>query len=124
MAKKKFVGFSTVDRDKPPFTLTGADLIKRDLMNGFMTRKGSRVMRPEYGCGVWDYIHDPLDEITKSAIEDEVLEIINGEPRASLLEIRIEEYEHGINVFLLLELIDSYTPEELVVRFDRNSEEI
>ena len=38
-----FVGFSTTDKFKPPYTVTDYELVKVDLMNHFGTRKGERV---------------------------------------------------------------------------------
>ena len=45
-----FRGFSTVDTVKAPFSLSDMELVKRDLLNEFNTRKGERVMRPNFGC--------------------------------------------------------------------------
>jgi len=49
-----FKGFSTVNKVKAPYTLTDMALVKQDLLNEFNTRKGERVMRPNFGSIIWD----------------------------------------------------------------------
>ena len=60
-----FKGFSTVDKVRAPYTLTDADLVKRDLLNHFYTRIGERVMRPTFGSVIWDYLMEPEDPETQ-----------------------------------------------------------
>ena len=54
-----FKGFSTVDKNRAPYTLTDTNLIKRDLLNHFYTKKGERVMRPNFGSIIWDMLMEP-----------------------------------------------------------------
>ena len=51
-----FKGFSTVDKIRAPYSLTDIELVKRDLLNEFYTKKGERVMRPNLGCIVHDLL--------------------------------------------------------------------
>ena len=44
-----FKGFSTVDKIRAPYSLFDQELIKRDLLNEFHTRKGERLMKPNFG---------------------------------------------------------------------------
>ena len=57
----KFLGLNTVDRVRAPFTLVDSDLVKRDLMNEFYTKKGERVMRP-----IWQYYLGLINGPSKS----------------------------------------------------------
>ena len=54
-----FKGMSTVDRSGPPYSIVDAELVKRDLLNELYTKKGERVMRPNFGCIVWDLLMNP-----------------------------------------------------------------
>ena len=54
-----------------------------------MTRRGERVMRPEFGCGIHDFAFETMDYGTISQMEDSVREaLIRWEPRIlSLIHI-------------------------------------
>ena len=67
MAKIK--GLSTVDKVRAPYTLVDSALVKRDLLNTFYTKKGERLMRPNYGSIIWDLLMNPED-IWKSEMTD------------------------------------------------------
>lgn len=115
----KFVGFSTVDKLQPSYTLTDIALVKQNIMNAFMTRRSERIMEPELGSIIWELIMEPLDEITKSAIYDDVIRIINQEPRARLVDTNLIEQPNGV----ILEITINYmniTTEQLVVRFNND----
>ena len=43
------IGFSTYGKRTPPYTEEGIDLAKQDLQYAFLTRRGERVMRPDFG---------------------------------------------------------------------------
>ena len=51
-----FKGFSTIDKIRAPYSLFDQELIKRDLLNEFQTRRGERLMKPNFGS----IIHDLL----------------------------------------------------------------
>ena len=64
-----FKGFSTVNKVKAPYTLTDMALVKQDLLNEFNTRKGERVMRPNFGSIIWDLLMNPDDSFTTDEIK-------------------------------------------------------
>lgn len=121
MANVTFKGFSSIDKTQPFTELTDKALIKRDILNHFNTRKGSRVMRPTYGSSLWDYLFEPLDQLTRDAIVDDVNNVINSDPRVEILSTDLQETEHGITVsfqlrYVIFETIDSFT-----IGFDRRN---
>ena len=94
----KFRGFNTVDKIRAPYTLDGRDLVKRDLLNTFYTKKGERVMRPEYGSIIWDLLMNPDDTATEKEIRDDVLRVIDGDPRVDHLNTTIIYMDHTIRL--------------------------
>ena len=94
-------GFSTVAGVKSN-QLYDMDIIKQDLLNHFYTRKGERVMNPNFGSIIWDLLYDPLDESTKEDIMEDCKHIINADPRVSLISVNVEDFENGLNVKILL----------------------
>jgi phage baseplate assembly protein W len=104
--------------------MAGIDLIKQDLLNQFMTVRGSRVMRPEYGSIIHELIFEPLDEFTISDIQDDVQRIINSEPRVSFINMDVTESDHGVKVEILLNFLSEYTTDQLVLFYTRNNNDV
>jgi phage baseplate assembly protein W len=117
---RKFKGFSTVDKTWGNFTIYDIELAKRDLLNEFYTRKGERVMSPNFGSIVWDLLFDPLTEETVQLIRDDCLRIVTKDPRLELREFNVTEEEHTVKVTILLNYVPSATLTELVAVFNRD----
>lgn len=121
MANVVFKGFSSIDKTRPFTELTNTALIKRDILNHFNTRKGSRVMRPEFGSSLWDYLFEPLDDLTRDAIIDDVNNVINSDPRVAIITSSVDEYEHGITVSFKLRYVIFDTIDSFIIGFDRRN---
>jgi phage baseplate assembly protein W len=117
---RKFKGYSTVDKTWGNFKLYDIELAKRDLLNEFYTRKGERVMSPQFGSIVWDLLFDPLTDETIDAIRADCLRIVTKDPRLDLLNIDIVDNEHTIIVSIILRYVPTATETELVAVFNRN----
>lgn len=50
--------FPVSDKEKKIEPAFGEDKIKQSVYQILMTRKGERVMRPDFGCGLWDYVFE------------------------------------------------------------------
>jgi len=94
----KFKGFNTIDRIRAPYTLEGRDLVKRDLLNIFYTKKGERLMRPNFGSIIWDILMNPDDEATEKEIREDVERIIDSDPRVDHLKTTIIFMDHTIRI--------------------------
>jgi phage baseplate assembly protein W len=114
-----FVGFSSQSQKVSDWKLYDIDLVKQDLTNNFHTRKGERLMMPNYGTIIWDLIFEPFDESLVAKVEDDVLAVINNEPRVSLQNLTITEYEYGLQVDVDLLFIPFNTVDSLKLIFDR-----
>jgi len=54
------------------------------------TSKGERVMRPDFGCGIHDFIFASINTSTLTLIESSVREALTlWEPRIELVEVKI-----------------------------------
>lgn len=91
-----FKGFSTVDKVRAPYTLTDADLVKRDLLNHFYTRIGERIMRPTFGSVIWDYLMEPEDPETQEIIKEDILRIVKSDPRVEFVSTKLLVLDHTI----------------------------
>ena len=118
-----FVGFSTTDKFKPPYTVTDIELVKVDLMNHFGTRKGERVMVPEFCTIIYDLLMEPMDARVKKLIIDDVTRIVQLDPRVKSSDIKVTEIEQA----LLIEIQLLYLPDgityEMAVQFNTEGQE-
>ena len=119
-----FVGFSTVNRHKPPYVVTDIDLVKIDLLNAFNTRRGERAMRPDFGTDIHNLIMDPLDELTIGTIVQQAKEVISGEPRVNLVsQILVTERDYGIRMEIELIFLPQNITEIMFLDFEKEAEE-
>lgn len=118
-----FIGFSTISKEKPPYTLTDFDLVKRDLLNHFNTRKGERMMLPTFGTIIYDLLMDPLDETTKELIIEDATRVIEEEPRVKLDDIQLSEMNSAILVEAQLTYLPNGITEDLAIQFDIDAQE-
>jgi hypothetical protein len=52
------------------------------------TAPGERPMRPEFGCGIHDYIFETIDAFTMARLEQEIRTALDRwEPRIDVLEV-------------------------------------
>jgi phage baseplate assembly protein W len=53
------------------------------------TSKGERVMRPDFGCGIHDFVFETMNSTTISLIEQSVHDaLILWEPRITIIEVK------------------------------------
>lgn len=121
--KPYFVGFNTVDQPNPPYSLTNIELIKRDINNHFATPLGSRVMLPSFGCAIYDYLFDPFDELTKNAITEEAVRVIQSEPRVELVSIDVYQEEQALTIIMVLLFKPEAVTDNMFVTFSLKDKE-
>lgn len=117
---RKFKGYSTIDKTWGNFKLYDIDLAKRDLLNEFHTRRGERLMSPQFGSIVWDLLFDPLTEEVITAIKTDCVRIVTKDPRLDIVNIDVIDNEHTIIVTIILKYVPTALVTELVAVFNRN----
>tara|TARA_B100000282_G_C31607805_1_gene433196 strand:- start:12 stop:368 length:357 start_codon:yes stop_codon:yes gene_type:complete len=115
----RFVGYTTVDQPLIAKVLTDKDLAIQDLKNNFFTRRGERLMDPDFGSIIPEMIFEPLDDITKGEIQADAERIISLDPRWNLLEFAVIDNEHDVRLQLKLEYLDR-TEEEVFIAYERD----
>jgi phage baseplate assembly protein W len=91
-----YKGFTTVDETSLTNKIYDFALIQQDIMNMFQTKKGERVMNPEFGTIIWSLIYEPFTDNVKQLISDDVTRILNYDPRVTPTQIQISEAEYGL----------------------------
>lgn len=113
--QRYFIGFSTQNSATTGVrTLYDIALVNVDLMTAFMTRVGERVMRPDYGCKLWDYVMEPLTPSLREDIIREAIRICNLDTRLVMDAVQVYELDHGFRIdirlmYLPWRVIDTFT---------------
>src|SRR6185369_10593732 len=94
-----------------PQMLSGAEKIRQDLLLMLGTRLGERAMARDYGTRLASMVHEPNDDVLRRMIEEQVRNaLIQWEPRVLPVEIRVEQKEGELKLFLTYVLVhDSRT---------------
>jgi phage baseplate assembly protein W len=115
-----YKGFYSGDTTSLSNKVYDTNLVHQDIMNMFQTRRGERVMNPEFGTVIWELLYDPFTDETKQKISDDVTRILNYDPRVTPSQINITEAPYG----LIIEATLNYTQLDLVesmkLSFDRD----
>ena len=115
-----YKGFSTVAGVKSN-QLYDIDLIKQDLTNHFYTRKGERVMNPNFGSIVWDMLYEPLDAANKDEIVEDCKVIIAKDPRVELQDLNVMEYESGLRINIGINILPYNKTATMLLNFERET---
>jgi len=111
-----YKGFSSVDDTNENTRVYDFDLVKQDIFNHFKTRKGERVMNPEFGCIIWDLLMEPLTDQSRELLVNDINRICNSDPRVTPTQIDLIEYPNGylLELTLLLNGTDESANMKLV----------
>lgn len=115
-------GYNTVDNNTAKVRLEDAELIKRDLLNHFNIRKGEKLMNPDFGSIIWDVLFEQMTEDLKDAIVDDVVAIVNYDPRIVADRVLVDQYKNGILIELQVRFSNIDQTENLRLLFDQNAD--
>lgn len=89
--KGLYKGYSSFEfqRNKT-FKLRDIELVKMDLLNHIFTKQGERVMMPNFGTEIPSLVFEPLTIETVDLVREEVLRVINYDPRVELIDIEAQ----------------------------------
>lgn len=78
------------------------DDVKEAIRIIIATSMGERVMMPEFGCGIYDYVFESPDITTRSLVEESVRDaLISWEPRIELNNVSVSTDESVGNKLLI-----------------------
>ncbi len=92
-----YKGFSTFEYEAAgTFKIIDVELVKLDLLNHIFTRRGERVMLPNFGTSIPDLVFEPLDEETIEILESELTAVFDFDPRVSLVNLTVSpDYDNN-----------------------------
>jgi len=115
-----YKGFSSLNPASNGSKLYDLELIQQDIINHFNTKKGSRVMNPAFGSAIWDLIMEPLTEQTRDALQADVTNVCNSDPRVTPTQIDLTEYPNGYVLELTLLLNGTNQTANMKLTFDQS----
>lgn len=121
-SKNLFVGYSSLSSPRGQ-QLADIKLVEQDLLNHFNTRRDERVMMPGWGCGIWDYLFEPMST-AREGIVFEAQKVIDSDPRVQLTDINVTEWDHGIRIDMTLYYVPFRAVGSFSINFDRRSLEM
>jgi len=99
-------GFSSYEYQRAKtFSINDVELVKLDLLSHIYTRRGERVMMPNFGTRIPDLPFEPLDEITLTILEEDLRAVIDFDPRVQLLKLQIIPFYDENRVQAIVELL-------------------
>jgi phage baseplate assembly protein W len=105
-AKRYFVGYSTQSSHISGVrSLYDVNLINVDLLNAFNTRVGERVMRPDYGCALWNYLMEPMTPIMSEQIIQEATRICGLDSRVVMQNVQVYQMKQGFSIAITLQYL-------------------
>ena len=116
-------GFSTVGTVKR-FSLTDAELIKRDLANHFNIRKGEKLMQPEFGTIIWGMLFEPLTNDLKNSVVTDITQIVNYDPRVNVTDVQVTQQDHGLQILVSLVYVNTNQADTLFLNFDAQAQKL
>lgn len=78
---------------------SGENNIKESIRMIIGTRRGERVMEPEFGCRIWEYSFETVDYTTMYAMKNQVEQaLVRWEPRITNVQAEVsdERVEEGL----------------------------
>lgn len=69
---------------------TGNKSVRETMLNILLTRPGERLMHPEFGAGIRNFIHQANNETTRALLADAAMQALTRwEPRVNVEEVRV-----------------------------------
>lgn len=114
-----YKGFSSVDESTSSIELYDFALVKQDIINHFNTKKGERLMNPEFGSIIWDLLMEPITESTRRELTDDITRICNFDPRVVPTQLDVVEFDNGFLLEVTLTLKSTNESSTMRIAFDQ-----
>ena len=89
-----------------PVQATDDDLIKQSIIQIIMTKRGERVMRPDFGTNIISFIFENSDPLLEELIRTEVFGAIGRyEPRVVLTNVLVARSDTTVDVTVVYVVI-------------------
>jgi phage baseplate assembly protein W len=120
---RTYRGYSTVGAEfNRTLIITDIELVKLDLRNHFETRLGERLLRPDFGCLIWNLIEEPLDADNLSKITNEANRVCGLDPRVQVVSSTTFPLPNGVRVEMTLNYVGFNIIDQFTQIFERQQD--
>ena len=119
----RLIGFSTIDKVKAPYTVTGKECVIRDLKNELYTKKGERPMRPNFGTIIWDLLMDPATGQVEKLVKEDIQKILTRDPRVEEKQVKVLVLDNAISAEVVIDVVPFNSVETLYLSYTQQLEE-
>ena len=114
-------GFSTIGLQNR-WKLSDTELIKRDILNHFQTRRGERVMNPEFGSQIWEFQFEGATKELRQAILEDATRIIESDPRVVAKDVTVTQFQYGFQIEMDLYFVNQDVSENMYIQFNQEAQ--
>lgn len=115
-----YKGYSSLTPANASVKVFDLALIKQNIINTFNTRRGERVMNPNFGTIIWDILMEPMTPAIRDALNQDIKQICNSDPRAVPVAMNLTEYPTGYIVEITMKLKGTDQSSSMKLTFDQN----
>ena len=102
---KLFKGYSTTGTtDASQTVLYDIDLIKQDILNHFSIKRGEKLENPNFGTTIPWLLFEPFTTEIEKAIEEDVINIFNYDPRVRLNVVEVIKHEENHSIVVICDV--------------------
>jgi len=99
-----------------PAAVTDAELVQQSLLQILNTNRGERVMRPNFGCNLQQYVFENNDDLLEQLMRTEISSAISRwEPRAQLDNILLQRNDTTLAVTVVYTVVTTQTKDTVQV---------
>jgi hypothetical protein len=85
-----------IEREGGVAAEAGVEKLRDNVVHVLFTNLGERVMRRDYGAGLRQLVHDPINDALLSVVQHQVIKgIAQAEPRVEVTAVRVAAHRHG-----------------------------
>lgn len=117
-----YKGYNTIDNKSTKTRLEDFELVKRDITNHFNIRRGEKLMNPDFGSIIWEILFEPMTEEIKDIIIEDVTRIVTYDPRVTVDNILVDEYQSGIIIEVRLAFKNTNQIDNMKIVFDQDAD--
>ena len=101
------------------FTGLDEQIVIQDFINSLNIPQGSKPGNPKYGTTIWNYIFEPNDVATQTAVENEIRRVASLDPRIAVNSVLLYPNALGILVEIEFAVVPFNDVKILQVLFDQ-----
>ncbi|GKS69034.1 baseplate protein [Nitrosomonas sp. PY1] len=80
------------------------DSVRQSIWTILGTAKGERVMRPDFGCGIYDLVFETNDDTTAGRITEAIREaLLAFEPRIDVKDVQVRAEQQGEVMLIIID---------------------